>query len=55
VKKKDKTKAWCFYQFEIRIAMLGVSMCYFHAFIYYNPNWFISSNSLHSSLVPFQW
>jgi hypothetical protein len=23
--------------------------------MYYNPNWFISSNFLHSILVPFSW
>jgi hypothetical protein len=27
----------------------------FHAYMYYNPNWFISSNPLHSSLVSFPW
>jgi hypothetical protein len=28
-------------------------LCYFHALVYYNPNWFISSRLLKSSLVPF--
>jgi hypothetical protein len=23
--------------------------------LHYNPNWFISSNFLHSTLVPFLW
>jgi hypothetical protein len=28
---------------------------YFHVCIYYNPNWFISSNFLHSTFIPFLW
>jgi hypothetical protein len=28
---------------------------YFHVYMHYNPNWFISSIFLHSALVPFLW
>jgi hypothetical protein len=37
------------------VATRGVSLQYFHVYMYYNPNWFISSNCLHSILVPFLW
>jgi hypothetical protein len=33
----------------------GVSLWYFHACMCYTHNWFISSNYIHSSLVPFLW
>jgi hypothetical protein len=52
LKIKRKT---CFCYFEIRVATQGVSLCYVRAHMYYNPNWFISSIPLHSSLVPFLW
>jgi hypothetical protein len=41
--------------FEIKIATQGVSLWYFHVCMYYNPNWFISSNFLHSALIPLLW
>jgi hypothetical protein len=28
---------------------------YFHVCMYYNPRWFISSNFLHLTLIPFLW
>jgi hypothetical protein len=30
-------------------------MWYFHVYMYYNPNWFISPIFLHSTLVLFLW
>jgi hypothetical protein len=44
-----------FFLFEIKIATLEDSLCCFHACMYYNLNWFISSSPLYSSLVPFPW
>jgi hypothetical protein len=38
---------------EIKIATQGDSLCCFHAHVYYNPTWFISTRPLHYSLVPF--
>jgi hypothetical protein len=32
---------------------IGVSLWHFHMHTYNNPNWFILSNFLHSTLVPF--
>jgi hypothetical protein len=37
--------------FEIKVA----TQWYFHVYMYYNDNWFISSTFLHSTLVPFLW
>jgi hypothetical protein len=37
------------------VATQGDSLCCFHAFMYYNPNWFNSTSLLHSSLVHFPW
>jgi hypothetical protein len=31
----------------VKIATQGVSLCYFHAYMYYNPNLFISISLLH--------
>jgi hypothetical protein len=28
---------------------------YFHVYMYYNPNWYISFKFLHSTLVLFLW
>jgi hypothetical protein len=39
--------------FEIKVATWGVALWYFHVYMYYNPSCFISSNFLHSTLVPF--
>jgi hypothetical protein len=33
----------------------GGSLWHFHVYMYYNPNWFISSSFLFSTLVPFLW
>jgi hypothetical protein len=33
----------------------GVSLCCFHPYMYYNLDWFVSSLTLHSSLVHFPW
>jgi hypothetical protein len=38
-----------------KIATQGVSLWHFHVYIYYNPNWFISTIFLLSTLVPFLW
>jgi hypothetical protein len=35
--------------------MCSYSLWCLHAYVYYNPNCFISSSALHSSLVPFPW
>jgi hypothetical protein len=51
-KQKIKRETCHFCCFEIKIATQGVSLCCFHAYIYYNQNWFISSSLLLSSLVP---
>jgi hypothetical protein len=32
-----KRKTWYFCFFEIKMATPGVSLCYFHACMYYNP------------------
>jgi hypothetical protein len=53
IKDKKKNIAVCL--FEIKIAIQGDFLCCFHAYIHYNPNWFISSNSLHFTLVSFPW
>jgi hypothetical protein len=54
VKKKRKT--WHFCLFEIKVAIQGASLWYFHIYMCYTPNWFISSNFLHSALLTFlQW
>jgi hypothetical protein len=37
------------------IATHGVSLWHFHICMYYNPNWFISTIFLLSTLVPFLW
>jgi hypothetical protein len=54
-REKRKWKTWHFSLSEIKAATQGVSLWYFHVDMYYNPNWFISSNFLHSTLVPFLW
>jgi hypothetical protein len=41
--------------FEIKVATQGDALWYFHGYRHYNSNWFISSNFLHSTLVPFLW
>jgi hypothetical protein len=46
-------KTWHFYYFEIRIAIQGESLCCFQAYVYYDPNWFISTRPLHYFLFPF--
>jgi hypothetical protein len=38
-----------------KLATQGVSLWYVHIYIYYNPNWYISSTFLLSTLVPFLW
>jgi hypothetical protein len=38
-----------------KIATQRVSMWHFHVYMYYNPNWFISSIFLLSTLVSFLW
>jgi hypothetical protein len=38
-----------------KIAIQGVSLCYFYVYMYYNPNWFIPFIFLLSTLVPFLW
>jgi hypothetical protein len=38
-----------------KIAIQGVSLWHFHENMYYNPNWFIPSLFLLSTLVPFLW
>jgi hypothetical protein len=47
--KKMKRNTWHFCSIEIK----GVSMRYYHVHMCYTPNWFISSNYLYSTLVPF--
>jgi hypothetical protein len=37
------------------VATKEVFLWYFHVYMYYNPNWFIFSIFLHSTLVPFLW
>jgi hypothetical protein len=54
-REKIRWKSWHFSLFEIKVAIQGVSLWYFHIYVYYNPNWFISSNFLHATLVPFLW
>jgi hypothetical protein len=34
---------WHFCLFVIKVAIQGISLWYFHVYVYYNPNWFISS------------
>jgi hypothetical protein len=50
-----KRKKLTFFWFEIKVVTKGISLWYFHVYMYYNPNWFISSNFLHSILIPFLW
>jgi hypothetical protein len=52
-RKKRKRKTWYFSLFEIKVTTQRVSLWYFHVYMYFNPNWFISSSFLHSALVPF--
>jgi hypothetical protein len=54
-REKRKWKTWHFSLFEVKVATWGISLWYFYMYMYYNPNWFISSNFLHSTLVPFLW
>jgi hypothetical protein len=54
-REKIKRKTWHFSLFEIKVATQGDSLWYFHVYMYYNPNWFVSSNFLHSTLFPFLW
>jgi hypothetical protein len=37
----EKRKKIHFCLFEINVATQGVSLCYFHVNMYYNPSWFI--------------
>jgi hypothetical protein len=46
-REKIKRKTWHFCLFEIKVAIQGVSLWYFHLYKCYT-NWFISSNCLHS-------
>jgi hypothetical protein len=48
LQKKNKWHFWLF-----KITTQGVSLWHFHVYMYYNPNWFISSIFLLSTLVPF--
>jgi hypothetical protein len=48
---KRKKRYFCL--FEIKVATQGCSLWYFHVYMYYKPNWFISSIFLHSTLVLF--
>jgi hypothetical protein len=48
LKKKREKKTWHFCLFEIKVATQGISLCYFHVYMCYISNWFISSNFLHS-------
>jgi hypothetical protein len=45
-REKIKWKTWNFSLFKIKVATQGVSLWQFHVHMYYNPNWFISSNFL---------
>jgi hypothetical protein len=38
-----------------KIPIQSVSLWHFHAYMYYNPNWFIPFIFLFSTLVPFLW
>jgi hypothetical protein len=40
---------------EIKIVIQGISLCCFHAYMCYNPNWFISLVLFTSFLVLFPW
>jgi hypothetical protein len=51
VKEKRKQKTWHFSLFELKIATQGISLWYFHVYMYYNPNWLISTDFLHCTLV----
>jgi hypothetical protein len=50
VGEKIKLKMWNFNFFEIKLSTQKYPI--FHVYMYYNPNWAISSNFLHSVLVP---
>jgi hypothetical protein len=54
-REKRKCKTWHFSLFEIKVATQGVALWYFYVYMHFKPNWFISSNFLHSTLVPFLW
>jgi hypothetical protein len=47
-KKTNKNKTFCLF----KIAIQGVSLWHFHVYMYYNPNWFISSIFLLFYLSP---
>jgi hypothetical protein len=49
---KDNKKIMVFLLVWDRIAIQGDSLCCFHAHMYYNTNWFISTRPLHYCLVP---
>jgi hypothetical protein len=53
--EKIKRKTCHFWLFEIKVATQGVSLWYFHVYMYCTPNWLMSSNYLHSTFVPFLW
>jgi hypothetical protein len=50
---KRKRKKWHFCLCEMKIATQGISLWYFHVYIHYYPNCFISSFFLLSTLLPF--
>jgi hypothetical protein len=41
-----------FFYYEVNMETQGISFCCFHVYMYYNPNWFISSSPLHSPPSP---
>jgi hypothetical protein len=49
--KKGKKLHFCL--FEIKVATQEVSLWHFHVYMDHNPNWFISSIFLHSTVIPF--
>jgi hypothetical protein len=50
---KNNKKSMTFLSFEIKRAIQGNSLYCFHAYMYYNPNWLVSTRPLHYFLVPF--
>jgi hypothetical protein len=52
-REKIKRETWHFCLCEIKVAIQEVLFWYFHVCMFYTPHCFISSNFLHSYLVPF--
>jgi hypothetical protein len=52
-RKKERNEIFCLVKGSYTGSVYVYMLWYFHVYLFYNPNWFISSNFFHSTLVPF--